>query len=621
MDTFSEENFRMDIKLIKEYRQAEQIIYSNNCDAVSFELFDTLVYRPFFSNKDHLRLFASWVYSEYHLNIEKMRITAPCDMNNPFATLKEIWEFIRLKYNLEPEIACKLADEEFEFDLRFLCERTIGKKLYLCAVSKHRRILIITDTYYSSYQVRRILQKFGYFQIEKVYTSCECKAVKRSGNLFKRVMSSENIQDSKRILHIGDNKLADYAIANICGIQAVLISNDREWFTRHWNIINKLDIKTTYESAIWGIALHWLANQSIVNENSDEHISLFAAFVLFPMLIHSTITLHTNHNVQDKSTYQCLDFVSRDGFLMKKAYDILAYQYPKSLPSRYLYISRIIGELLAADNSEDWLIKQSVTTDCTLRQYIKTMILNKDLRIKLLNQIDVHALNMRIIENKSECEKVLSKYSYELRLAFDLQKQAAADYYNRKIEESKRILLVECGFCGSTSRLLTSWSCGKVLFDKFFLWEKNTNVLNDAILGTRTYALFSKKQGHCCAPMVESFFSEPIGSCIGFWKNHEGDLEPYFEDDWYPQEMHIMIERAQSIALELVNIFKESYGDIIPLLGMTSMDSYFSTYSNFTNSEAVSLYRNIRFKESLSPQIGEDSLLDILQRKKREMEQ
>lgn len=621
MDAFSKENVRMDIKLADEYRRAEHIIDSSNCDVISFDLFNTLVYRPLFSNHDHLRLFASWVYSEYHLDIEKQRMSASLDMDNPCASLREIWEFIGYKHKLDPDLVYKLADEEFEFDLSFLRERTIGKKLYAYAVSKNKRVLIITDTYYASDQVRRILNKFGYQHVERVYTSCDCKAVKRTGSLFKNVLSIEKIPNSNCMLHIGDNESADYAGAKIGGIQAVLIPSDRKWFESRWNIIDKREISSVYDSAIWGAALHWLANQSFVNEDIDERISLFAAFVLFPLLIHLAITLHTNANVQDKNTYKCLDFVSRDGFLMKKAYDILANQYPNSLPSRYFYTSRIVGELLTAGDLENRLSQQSITSDCTLRQYIKIMILDNALRKKLMNELNVQTLNMRIKDNKSECEKALEQYSLDLCSAFDIQKQDAADYYNQMIEQSQRILLVDCGFCGTTSRLLTNWSCGKFLFDKFFLWEKDANALNDAMIGTKTYVLFTKKRGRCCAPMVEAFFSEPFGSCIGFRKNREGGLDPYFEDDWYPQEMRIMIEGVQSIALELVNIFKENYKGVLSILGITTMDSFFSAYSNFTNSEAVSLYSDIRFKESLSPQIAEDSLLDILQRKNREMEQ
>ena len=78
------------------------------------------------------------------------------------------------------KLAAALAEQEFEFDLRFLCRSATGKKLYDAAVSANKKMIVLSDTYYTSAQIESILKKLGYNAIANIYASCECQAGKRS---------------------------------------------------------------------------------------------------------------------------------------------------------------------------------------------------------------------------------------------------------------------------------------------------------------------------------------------------------------------------------------------------------------------------------------------------------
>lgn len=603
------------MKLSDGYPRAEQLIRSSDYDIISFDLFDTLVYRPFFTNKCLLRLFSSHVFSEYQIDVEEMRISAQHDLQDPFATLKEIWEYIACRYHLDHELAAVLAEQEFEFDLRFLCRSATGKKLYDAAVSTNKKMIVLSDTYYTSAQIESILKKLGYNAIANIYASCECQAGKRSGALFQYAMARERVKDPKRLIHIGDNLKSDYAGAAALHLAAVHIPNDRQWFENNWNLIHKQMMDSKYEDAIWGTALHWFANRDEAAGGQDEDIALFAAFVIFPMLLHLAITLHTRSDVQKNDAYHSLNFVSRDGFLMKKAYDMLSEQFPDSVPSAYLYASRISCDILSKAHFKDLLYAPWITDDCTLRQFIKTAVSSDELQQILYAELDSNTLNMSVRDRAGDCQKALQKHEKELSDDFMVQKAAAWNYYAKCVDGSHRLLLVDCGFRGTISKLLTEGFHNEVLFDKFFLWEKPINRFHDASMGTKTYVLFSEKRGHCCASMAETFFSEPTGSCVGFRFNQAMEPVPRFEAAWYPQDMKHVVEQTQKIALELVADFSRRYEGMIPLLGTASMERCFSTYSAFSESEAARIFARIRFKESFSPQMEADSLLCILKKK------
>ena len=398
-------------------------------------------------------------------------------------------------------------------------------------------------------------------------------------------------------------------------LAAVHIPNDRQWFENNWNLIHKQMMDSKYEDAIWGTALHWFANRDEAAGGQDEDIALFAAFVIFPMLLHLAITLHTRSDVQKNDAYHSLNFVSRDGFLMKKAYDMLSEQFPDSVPSTYLYASRISCDILSKAHFKDLLYAPWITDDCTLRQFIKTAVSSDELQQILYAELDSNTLNMSVRDRAGDCLKALQKHEKELSDDFMVQKEAAWNYYAKCVDGSHRLLLVDCGFRGTISKLLTEGFHNEVLFDKFFLWEKPINRFHDASTGTKTYVLFSEKRGHCCASMAETFFSEPTGSCVGFRFNQAMEPVPRFEAAWYPQDMKHVVEQTQKIALELVADFSRRYEGMIPLLGTASMERCFSTYSAFSESEAARIFARIRFKESFSPQMEADSLLCILKKK------
>ena len=602
--------------MTEELLAAERAMNREDVKVISFDLFDTLVSRPLFSNREHLRLFAAWLRAEYGLDIGEDRLTAPRRMRDPYAALSEIWRFFAAERGLAPGMAERLADAEFEFDLRHLRPSALGQRLYSLAAATGKRILLLSDMYYSSRQIGRILEAFGYQGISAIYVSCERRAVKRSGELYSVAAACEGLTSPGRMLHIGDHAAADRDGAALAGAAALLLPSDRVWFAEKWGLVDRTELRTAYESAVYGTALPWFAERNRGEDGPCGAADAFAGFVLFPLLLHAAMALHTRPEVQDPARYRFLDFVSRDGFLMKTAYDILAQRFPASLPSRYLHASRISCGILTEVSFWDRMASPWIPEGCTLRQFLTVTVREDGLRERLLRRLSPSALALSLKRESSACRAALAPYEEALSREFAGRKQAAFRYYRQRLDGCGRALLVDCGFRGTVAGLLTEGFRREIAFDKFFLWEKPANRENDRRFGTWTGVLFPEKRGHCLAPMVESFLSEPTGSCLGFGWDPGGAPAPYFEADWYPAEMRETVRRAQESALQLVRSFEERYGDMLPELPLSSLECWFSVYSRFLEKGAQAVFSGIRFRESYSPCLEERSLWRMIEEKR-----
>jgi FMN phosphatase YigB (HAD superfamily) len=107
------------------------------------------------------------------------------------------------------EEAKELAELEVEYEAR--ATRPITSMVTWIAeqASAGRRIVAITDTRYSAEAVAYLLQRHNVQGIAKIYSSADRGVNKYSGKLFDVVVQEERV-DPRKILHCGDNLLADY---------------------------------------------------------------------------------------------------------------------------------------------------------------------------------------------------------------------------------------------------------------------------------------------------------------------------------------------------------------------------------------------------------------------------
>ncbi len=189
-------------------------------DVISFDVFDTLIFRPYLEAVD---LFGEVGRQIEVLEFQKIR----CEMEqkareeqmkkegNMEVTLDEIYTMIHKKTGIKEEV------KEIEFSLEYqVCFANPYFRQVIEGLQKEKkRLIIISDMYLSEKQIRQILKSAGYKKFAAYYISSEYRKSKSSGELYQTVLEKEGAHHS--FVHIGDNWTADIKQAQIYGIDAL----------------------------------------------------------------------------------------------------------------------------------------------------------------------------------------------------------------------------------------------------------------------------------------------------------------------------------------------------------------------------------------------------------------
>lgn len=184
-------NYEEGSKLLRQY------------DIVSFDIFDTLLTRPYEKPTD---LFVELEHRFHMPGFAQERICAEKNAREKYSaqeeiTMKQIYEMIKSDYRI-------MEKREMEMEREVLKARKDLKELYEEAIRQNKRIIIISDMYMSKNILEQILREKTYGKFEKIYVSSEIGYTKASGRMFEYVLEDIGCK-AEQVLHIGDNLWSD----------------------------------------------------------------------------------------------------------------------------------------------------------------------------------------------------------------------------------------------------------------------------------------------------------------------------------------------------------------------------------------------------------------------------
>lgn len=188
--------------------------YLSRYDYISFDMFDTLVFRRCGKPERIFQLIEErygWIgFANKRISAEqrarKYAFNGEVSYEDIYQNLKE--------YNYKNEV---LMEKENIYANPFML--SVFKEL----IKKKKRIFIISDMYFSSDILKDILRCSGYIGCESVYVSNELKINKHCGELQRYVKMCHS-KDGKCI-HIGDNFLSDFIGSRRAGWDAIWYSH------------------------------------------------------------------------------------------------------------------------------------------------------------------------------------------------------------------------------------------------------------------------------------------------------------------------------------------------------------------------------------------------------------
>jgi len=199
----------------------------DEAEVVSFDLFDTLIARKIDRFKSFMQLNAE--KQAPHLGIDaelflKKRQEARSLVKEPSlkeeVLLTERYAAMLDDLGHENKEASAFADREFILDKTLLTKRALGCELYNYAKTQNKKIIIVTDTYYSLDQIQALLDHFQLDQHDTLFSSSDNGLLKHTGSVFPYLLETLQI-DAADLVHLGDNIRSDVEMAEVHNVRGI----------------------------------------------------------------------------------------------------------------------------------------------------------------------------------------------------------------------------------------------------------------------------------------------------------------------------------------------------------------------------------------------------------------
>ena len=433
-------------------------------DVISFDVFDTLLLRPFCRPEDLFYIVGQKLSC---LDFRRIRMEAQAraaercrkEKGHGEVTLSEIYDWLEKEAGIPKEEGMR-AEQETEEELCFA-------NPYMLEVFRHlkkrgKTVIVLSDMYLPSQTILRLLKTRGFSGIQACLVSCEQGCGKGNGGLYEKAFGRFG---PGRFIHVGDNRAADGKKARLAGWESVICPNV--------NMAGK-PFRAGEMSPVTGSLYRGLVNAHLHNglrlwdQDYECGFVYGGIFVLgYCQFIHDHVRAHGIERIL---------FLARDGHVLSRVYRLL-YPDEAEKKARYALWSRLAAvKLTAARNKYDYFRRflfHKVNQGFTLEQILEAMELSDLLpgltgtedepkegikagkrtaearaetglkREETLTDKNVHAvrdyLNLR-------WEEVLARYAAQL--------EEGRRYYERILDGASRAALVDIGWAGSGAMAL-----------------------------------------------------------------------------------------------------------------------------------------------------------------------
>ncbi|HGC0969196.1 TPA: HAD family hydrolase, partial [Escherichia coli] len=334
-----------------ELKRFSKFVNDSAIKIISFDIFDTLVYRP---TEVPIDVFKFLETKMLHIsngvaeNFSRIRhvseVEARNEKDSKEVTLDEIYDKIKEFYKLDRETINNMKWAEVEYETKIIKPRPAGKKLWDIAKKTGKPIYIISDMYLPKDAILNILKINGYDGFEKVYISNEYGVSKKEGGLFDLVINESGVSPNN-ILHIGDNNISDNKEPKARGIKTyrLIRSIDRLRSSEVYSKIypEKIGNNELSRSLLAGLTAQKIFDSEIDPGAKKSHFygdPVNLGYAGIGPFVSAFMLWLGRKAKQDNISH--LYFLSREGWLLKQVYDVI-HKDDKDVPSTtYLYASR-----------------------------------------------------------------------------------------------------------------------------------------------------------------------------------------------------------------------------------------------------------------------------------------
>ena len=402
-------------------------------DTISFDIFDTLIFRPFSEPAD---LFYFLGEKLGIMNFKQLRMQAEqearkhCHKENGHyeITLADIWETLE---KLCGNVAANGMETEIQLEKQFCYANPFMKRVFEELQKQGKKIIIVSDMYLPAAVLEETLQANGYSGYDKLYASCEYGKNKAGGELYELVKR----ENPGRMVHVGDNEHSDVAMAKKAGIAAMHYPN----VNRNALLYRPYDMSPMVGGAYRGIVNNRIYSGTEVYSQEYEYGFIYGGLFVtgYCAFIHEYCRKHRVDKVL---------FLSRDGDILKQVYDML---YPEE-NTEYVYWSRRAAtKLMAGEDRYDYFrrfLYHKVNQNITVKSVLASMelaFLAEQLPKNISKEDELTDRNVDSLKD------FLKLHWQEVLVAYRGEQKAAEQYYRKVLADCRHVVAVDIGWAGS----------------------------------------------------------------------------------------------------------------------------------------------------------------------------
>lgn len=559
---------------------------------VSFDVFDTLVTRPFLKPadlfafldcklRDSLNLVDAEAFSKLRVRAELIaREIAWKQYKRNEVTLQDIYDVLINKYHFDRKVAHDISELECSTEISLAQPRNSIIELLNLAQYLGKKVLCISDMYLPEDTVKSILSRCGVVNCDLKVSSQNMKT-KSSGEAFENTYGFK----PNDCLHLGDNKSADYDVPLSKGWQAAHIPRTVDVFLGKYPAL----YQSRFLNSFLNDSLGMIENKAVMDflgirtmlavvantmfDNPWRHkydatnfgySSTFIGYFPFGFYIFALVSWV----IRNTKNFENITFVARDGWVVYKVFDTLLRNTPDKPKTHYFPVSRQALLPLYYTNATDLLcLLNSVPNICNKSFDEALTLLAPNILNDLKQSIYIEAEAQGIepsseLNSETKRELAASIFAKYLLNTFPYGKEKSFKHYLESFFKGK-CATFDVGYSGRMEGLLRK----KFGFDvTAFYVHSNSDIgfkrLNDN-QRLRTFYGFS--------PIIkgsvrEWLMSECTPSCTGY-KEFDNKIIPTFKTDTnLSYSARISTEIAQKAAVDfsrkMIDIFSNDLGKL-----------------------------------------------------------
>lgn len=406
-------------------------------DIISFDIFDTAIFRLFSDPKDVFYLVGislcypdfrqARIEAEQAARKEKFKLYGTYEV-----TLEDIWAVLEKEIGIS---ACEGMAAELECEKKSCIANPYIRNVISKLQETGKKIIFISDMYLGQAQIKELLTSCGYSGKEECFISCEYNTSKNEGCLYQIILDTFGKNHS--YIHIGDNFFSDFQKPKPYGIDSIYYEN----INIKGNRLRPMDMSMFSGSIYRGIVNSHLYCGLDVYSKEYEYGFLYGG------LFVSGYCKFIHQYVQAKGIEKIL-FLSRDGYILYKAYSFL---YPND-NAAYTYWSRSAA--------------LKITSSRFRREYFKRFLFHKsgqgftiqktleDMELEALSDNLSDSLNLYKEEelthkNVGLVKNYLIDTWQEVQNIYKKQSLAGKEYYTGILNDCANAAAVDIGWMGS----------------------------------------------------------------------------------------------------------------------------------------------------------------------------